>query len=506
MSELTYAFLGNLTKSRDEQGFLHIKGVATDDTLDLDGQICDPEWLEGAMAQWFKVGNIREMHQPSAVGKATKMTQDGAKFSIEAKIVDPIAAAKFDEGVYTGLSIGIKGARIDESKEALKRAPNGIIMGGRIVEVSGVDIPANPSAVLELVKTVGDVTVKTEALGEFDEIEKSGDPDCPTCKGKGTIKDGHVDCPDCVQKASEPEVSKALLSSKEQNDLPDSDFAYIEPGGEKDEDGKTKPRSLRHFPIQDAAHTRNALARAPQSPFGKKAMPKILAAAKKFGIEVSKSLDAVLTKAAEEDMKHDPAQLGQIRTLLVESIQAELGELESGSDDEMSDLYQLLNALGIFLSWWEDEAAEGETEPPFPENDGDDTMAYIAMGISPDLVKRAGSPDATDEDKTEFKSELLKSLGLDEIATKAELEELREVNKGLKAALEDVREMAAPSQVARRATFDQQNKSAEADELEAKAVQYRNTALVQTDKAAMSQYVEAADTLMKRVKELRQPN
>jgi hypothetical protein len=86
------------------------------------------------------------------------------------------------------------------------------------------------------------------------------------------------------------------------------------------------------------------------------------------------------------------------------------------------------------------------------------------------------------------------------------LEELREVNKGLKAALEDVREMAAPSQVARRATFDQQNKSAEADELEAKAVQYRNTALVQTDKAAMSQYVEAADTLMKRVKELRQPN
>ena len=70
------------------------------------------------------------------------------------------------------------------------------------------------------------------------------------------------------------------------NDLPDSAFAYIEPGG-KVVDGKTEPRSLRHFPIHDAAHVRNALARAPQSPFGPKAMPAILRAAKKFGVEVA---------------------------------------------------------------------------------------------------------------------------------------------------------------------------------------------------------------------------
>lgn len=71
------------------------------------------------------------------------------------------------------------------------------------------------------------------------------------------------------------------------NDLPDSAFAYIEPGGHKDDEGKTVPRSLRHFPIHDAAHVRNALARAPQSPFGEKAMPAIRAAAKKFGIDVA---------------------------------------------------------------------------------------------------------------------------------------------------------------------------------------------------------------------------
>lgn len=78
----------------------------------------------------------------------------------------------------------------------------------------------------------------------------------------------------------------ATISTADQNDLPDSAFAYIEPGGSKDSEGKTTPRSLRHFPIHDAAHVRNALARASQSPFGDKAMPKIRAAASKFGIHV----------------------------------------------------------------------------------------------------------------------------------------------------------------------------------------------------------------------------
>lgn len=77
----------------------------------------------------------------------------------------------------------------------------------------------------------------------------------------------------------------AKWTSKYINDLPDMAFAYIESGGEKDGDGKTTPRSLRHFPHHtmevksatenstvDLPHLRNALARAPQSPFGKNAL------------------------------------------------------------------------------------------------------------------------------------------------------------------------------------------------------------------------------------------
>ena len=55
------------------------------------------------------------------------------------------------------------------------------------------------------------------------------------------------------------------------NRLPDSAFLHVEHGGQKDAQGKTVPRSLRHFPYKDLqghvneAHLNNALSRIPQS-------------------------------------------------------------------------------------------------------------------------------------------------------------------------------------------------------------------------------------------------
>ena len=92
----------------------------------------------------------------------------------------------------------------------------------------------------------------------------------------------------------------AQMTTSSINDLPDAAFAYIEPGGTKDSIGKTVPRSLRHFPVHDKAHAANALSRAPQSPFGEKAMPKIKAAAKKFGVDVSDGGRSVL---ADEEIR-----------------------------------------------------------------------------------------------------------------------------------------------------------------------------------------------------------
>lgn len=67
------------------------------------------------------------------------------------------------------------------------------------------------------------------------------------------------------------EIKEAEWDTEYINALPDSAFAVISAGGEKDAQGKTVPRSLRHLPHHNArgeldlAHLRNALARLPQT-------------------------------------------------------------------------------------------------------------------------------------------------------------------------------------------------------------------------------------------------
>jgi len=64
--------------------------------------------------------------------------------------------------------------------------------------------------------------------------------------------------------------AKAIWSQKEQDALPDSSFLYIEPGGVKDSDNRTTPRSKRHLPYKgadgtiDPTHVRAAISRLGQ--------------------------------------------------------------------------------------------------------------------------------------------------------------------------------------------------------------------------------------------------
>ncbi len=107
-------------------------------------------------------------------------------------------------------------------------------------------------------------------------------------------------------------TQRAEMAAASINDLPDSAFAYIEPGGKKDASGRTVPRSLRHFPVHDRAHAANALTRAPQSPFGDEAMPKIRAACKKFGVQMSDDKQPA-SRAAGEIFRYYP--LDDIRVM-----------------------------------------------------------------------------------------------------------------------------------------------------------------------------------------------
>lgn len=111
------------------------------------------------------------------------------------------------------------------------------------------------------------------------------------------------------------------------NDLPDAAFAVILPGGEKDEEGKTTPRSLRKLPHHnknvkhpnehdsvDLPHLRNALARLPQTDipekYRKQAKEHLLMHARALGVgeaakEKEKEHKENFTQKEEQTMQED---------------------------------------------------------------------------------------------------------------------------------------------------------------------------------------------------------
>lgn len=148
--DLTSTFAPIAKYTDQDDGSLMVYGKATDGGLDLDDQRCDPTWLSTAMPEWFSTaGNIRAQHNAhSAVGKATEHSFDADGHYITARIVDREAIAKTKAGVFTGFSIGIRRPKIVKSPTA----PNGLINGGMITEVSLCDRPANPACTLMLCK------------------------------------------------------------------------------------------------------------------------------------------------------------------------------------------------------------------------------------------------------------------------------------------------------------------------------------------------------------------
>lgn len=136
---------------------------------------------------------------------------------------------------------------------------------------------------------------------------------------------------------------KDILFSPGDDDLPDSAFAFIEPGAKKDESGRTAPRSLRHYPVHDKAHTTKTLASVSKmlkkggkgADVARSALPKIVEAAKRMGIvkpatkseeapsgfQIVKGLDGgwrwfgwVTNKWRDRDWKAAPRHGGEILT------------------------------------------------------------------------------------------------------------------------------------------------------------------------------------------------
>ena len=91
----------------ERPGDLIVYGKATGPDVDLDEQICDPDWLRSAMPSWMEWGNLREMHQPIAAGVGLELQEQGTDWMLRSKCVDESTAKKIEARVLRGYSVGI---------------------------------------------------------------------------------------------------------------------------------------------------------------------------------------------------------------------------------------------------------------------------------------------------------------------------------------------------------------------------------------------------------------
>lgn len=128
------------TKKDDKERMVY--GYASTETLDSQGEVVKIDAIKAALPDYMKFANIREMHQPSAVGKTKEATVDSKGLYIGVKVVDDNAWKKVEAEVYNGFSIG--GSVVEKIDTEIQS----IILK----EISLVDRPANPDAVFDIVK------------------------------------------------------------------------------------------------------------------------------------------------------------------------------------------------------------------------------------------------------------------------------------------------------------------------------------------------------------------
>jgi hypothetical protein len=224
-----------------------------------------------------------------------------------------------------------------QAPEALYKA---VTVGGAVDEQP--DIDGGKQAIALIAKLIG-YEADELASGDFGEIRDIG----MLCDAASTLKwwvqgeqasqeDQAPGCgcpPGCeccmgvvMASTDEDEAAKAKLSTADINDLPDSAFAYIEPGGTKDANGKTTPRSKRHFPVHDKAHADNAAARIAQgAEFGDKAKAKVEAAQRKFGESSDTSKSTVAE--GEAGVQTEPEGTGGLSKAVEDAVTKATGPL-----------------------------------------------------------------------------------------------------------------------------------------------------------------------------------
>jgi hypothetical protein len=305
--DLAYSYAAILKSEKQADGTLKVYGKATDDSLDIDQQICDSDWLKKAMPDWFTTGgNIREQHSSIAAGVATDYEEKADGHYITALVVDPVSVKKVETGVLKGFSIGIRGPRVVRDT----KAAGGRIVDGQIIEVSIVDRPANPNAKLMLAKAADG--------GELMAVEQISIP-----------------TPADVFKSAPEEVIAAAEALADASVVEETPVVEVE------------------APAVEETVTEEVVADAPATEETPAEETVVEETVVEDPIEAVKSLQATLKK-------FDQALFDDAKRALSALIASEANEQITGNDNELMSLAHLLQSVKHLFDWYEGEEHEGE--------------------------------------------------------------------------------------------------------------------------------------------------
>lgn len=140
-----------------------VYGYASTADRDSDGELITLDALKTALPAYMKFASVREMHDAKPIGKTKEASVDESGLYIGAKIVDNDAWKMVQEEVYSAFSVGGKVLERDTDDPTIIKSMN-------LLEISLVDLPANPQCRIDLFK-VADTGAE--------DVEKKVDPKDP---------------------------------------------------------------------------------------------------------------------------------------------------------------------------------------------------------------------------------------------------------------------------------------------------------------------------------------
>jgi len=164
MKYKVYTVLSEIKSMSKGKDTITVTGMASTSDIDRVGDVIVPDaWTKGGLDNYTKNPIILFNHNyNNPIGKGTefKVTDKGLEITAEISKADPRVATLVEQGILKTFSVGfrVKDADYLEETGGLK------ITDAELIEVSIVSIPANQSAVFEVVKSYNSQ--------EFDEFKK----------------------------------------------------------------------------------------------------------------------------------------------------------------------------------------------------------------------------------------------------------------------------------------------------------------------------------------------